>query len=149
MAQDARATAVDQTIVDHPLKNDIGETEQRRASHLFHGVERVLLLLVLLMTLIAVVGELVTMWNARAVTLGDLLLMFLYTEVVGMVAVFYTGRGSTFVYPIFIAITALARLILLQGKEMKPENILFQSSAILLLAFAATVVARMSRSDMR
>jgi protein PsiE len=68
--------------------------------------------------------------------------MFLYTEVIGMIAVFYTGRGSPFIYPIFIAITALARLIVLQGKDMAPENIAFEAGAILLLAIAAVVIVR-------
>ncbi|MEL6324818.1 MAG: phosphate-starvation-inducible PsiE family protein, partial [Pseudomonadota bacterium] len=59
-----------------------------------------------------------------------------------MVAAFYRGGGSPFVYPIFIAITALARLIVLQGKEMAPENIMFEAGAILLLSIAAVVVLR-------
>jgi protein PsiE len=71
-------------------------------------------------------------------------LMFLYTEVIGMIAVFYTGKGSFFVYPIFIAITALARLIVLQGKDMAPEKVVFESAAILLLAFAALVIGRVN-----
>jgi len=70
--------------------------------------------------------------------------MFIYTEVIGMVAVFYTGRATTFVFPIFIAITALARLIILQGKEMAPENIVFEAGAILLLTVAATLMLRIS-----
>ena len=136
----------DGSIIDVPYKDEMSRAEQRAAGTVFHMVERLLLVLVMVMTLIAVVGELLTMWNNRAVTLGDLLLMFLYTEVVGMIAVFYTGRASTFVYPIFIAITALARLILLQGKEMKPENILYQASAILLLTIAAVVIVRVGKS---
>jgi protein PsiE len=67
--------------------------------------------------------------------------MFLYTEVMGMIAVFYTGKGSFFIYPIFIAITAIARLIVLQGKDMAPEKILFEAGAILLLAIAAFVLS--------
>ena len=135
-----------EAIVDIPYKEPIGEAEQRAAGTVFHLVERLLLVMVLAMTLIAVAGELMTMWQTRAVTLGDLLLMFLYTEIVGMVGVFYTGRAATFVFPIFIAITALARLILLQGKEMQPENILFQSTAILLLTIAAMVIVRVGKS---
>lgn len=64
---------------------------------------------------------------------------------IGMIAVFYTGRGSPFVYPIFIASTALARLIVLQGKDMVPQNILFEAAAILLLALAVVVIARAGR----
>jgi len=59
-----------------------------------------------------------------------------------MVAVFYTGKGSPFIYPIFIAITALSRLIVLQGKEMDPLNILYEAAAIVLLAVAAMFILR-------
>ncbi|MBY0285123.1 MAG: phosphate-starvation-inducible PsiE family protein, partial [Sphingomonas sp.] len=86
--------------------------------------------------------------TTMTVTLADILQMFLYTEVISMIGVFYTGRGSAspFVYPIFIAITALARLIVLQGKDMKPENIVFEASAILLLSVAVMIILR-SRKD--
>jgi protein PsiE len=101
-----------------------------------------LLIVVALMTLGAAGLEIWAIFQNRTIDLADILLMFLYTEVIGMVAVFYTGRGSPFVYPIFIAITALARLIVLQGKDMAPENILFEAAAILLLALAAVIVVR-------
>ncbi len=64
-----------------------------------------------------------------------------------MVAVFYTGRGSPFVYPIFIAITAMARLTALQGKDMAPENVSREAAAILLLAFAAVIIVRAGRTQ--
>ena len=94
------------------------------------------------MTLAAAAFEVERVIAVRTVNLADILLMFLYTEVIGMIAVFYGGRESPFIYPIFIAITALARLIVLQGKTMAPENIVFEASAILLLALAAVIIAR-------
>jgi protein PsiE len=111
----------------------------------FHIVERILLLLVALMTIGGAVAEIVDIYQTRSISLADILLMFLYTEVIGMVSVFYTGKGATFIYPIFIAITALARLIVLQSKNMAPENIVFEASAILLLAIAAVVITRVSQ----
>lgn len=111
----------------------------------FQMLERLLLLVIALMTLGAVGVELGRVWAAQTVGLADILLMFLYTEVIAMIAVFYTNSGSPFVFPIFIAITALARLIVLQGKEMSPTNIVFEASAILLLAVAATVLLRATR----
>ncbi len=112
----------------------------------FRTIERALLVVIAVMTLAAAGIEIQRVIMARSVNLADILLMFLYTEVIGMIAVFYGGRESPFVYPIFIAITALARLIVLQGKTMAPENIVFEAGAILLLAFAAIVIARTSRS---
>jgi protein PsiE len=124
----------------------IDPVEKEVAERAFHLVERFLLVTITLLTLGAVALELVRVYSARTVTLADILQLFLYTEVIGMVAVFYTRRGSPFAYPIFIAITALARLIVLQGKEMAPQNILFEALAIILLAISATIIVRMRRS---
>jgi len=105
--------------------------EERVAIAGFRLIERVLLLVVALMTLgafafaFAFAFAIWAIYGVGSINLADVLLMFLHTEVIGMVAVFYTSRGSPFVYPIFIAITALARLIVLQGKDMAPENIIF------------------------
>lgn len=111
----------------------------------FGLVERGLLILIAAMTMAAAGAEVWRVIVAQTVNLADILLMFLYTEVVGMIAVFYSRQGSPFAYPIFIAITALARLIVLQGKNMAPENIVFEAGAILLLALAAMIILRTQR----
>lgn len=130
---------------DSGYRPAVGKTEDAIATLGFHLVERILLLLVALMTVGGAIAEIVDIYQTRSITLADILLMFLYTEVIGMVSVFYTGKGATFIYPIFIAITALARLIVLQSKNMAPENIVFEASAILLLALAAVVIARVNQ----
>ena len=112
----------------------------------FGLAERLLLIVIAAMTMGAAGVEVWRVLEARTVNLADILLMFLYTEVMGMIAVFYSRRGSPFVYPIFIAITALSRLIVLQGKNMAPENIVFEAGAILLLALAAMIILRTERS---
>lgn len=112
----------------------------------FRLIERFLLIVAALMTLFAAGSDVWAMYQVRTIGLADILLMFLYTEVIGMIAVFYTGRGSPFIYPIFIAITALARLIVLQGKDMAPENVVFEAGAILLLALAAVIIARTGKT---
>ena len=137
----------DEDVVDTTHKGEISDREKRVAGAAFQIVERILLIIVAVLTLGGVAGELSHAWAAQAISLGDILMMFLYTEVLGMVAVFYTGHASTFVYPIFIAITAMSRLIILQGKDMKPENIVFEAVAVLLLTIAAVVIVRVGRSD--
>jgi protein PsiE len=129
-----------------PPADDETPPGQARVLSGFLGIERLLLVVIALLTLAAVGMEIARVISDRAVTLADILLMFLYTEVIGMIAVFYGGKESPFVYPIFIAMTALARLIVLQGKAMAPENIVFEASAILLLAIAALIIARTSKS---
>lgn len=116
--------------------------EKDLAAMLFLGVERFVLLIVLLMTLAAVGVEVWSVIERGTIELADLLLMFLYTEVIAMIAVFYTGKGPFYVFPIFIAITAIARLIVLQGKDMAPENVLYDAATILLLAIATLVIGR-------
>jgi len=98
------------------------------------------------MTLGAAGVEVWSVYQRGAIVLADILLMFLYTEVIAMIAVFYTGKGSSFVFPIFIAITAIARLIVLQGKDMDAQNVVYEASAVLLLAVAALVMGKV-RSD--
>lgn len=121
---------------------DAPSAERIAAGKAFLLLEHLLLILAALLAIIAAGVEIWSVYERQTVTLADILLMFLYTEVIGMIAVFYTGRGLLFVYPIFIAITALARLIVLQGKDMAPENVLFEAGAILLLSFAALVISR-------
>ncbi len=120
----------------------LSPSDRARALLAFRFIERGLLFLIALLTLGAVALELIRVWQAQNVNLADLLMMFLYTEVIGMVAAFYANSQAPVVYPIFIAITALARLIVLQGKEMAPQSIIFEASAILLLAVAATILIR-------
>ncbi len=132
--------------VDDPAIPNVRGEEAHIAVGGFRLIERALLIIVALMTVGAAAIEIWSVYSNRTITLADILLMFLYTEVIGMVAVFYTGRGSPFVYPIFIAITALARLIVLQGKEMSPENIVFEAGAILLLALAAVVIVKAGKT---
>jgi protein PsiE len=121
---------------------NLGGARRTWAPRSFRLIERALLVVIAIMTLAAAAFEIERVIAVHSVNLADILLMFLYTEVIGMIAVFYGGRDSAFIYPIFIAITALARLIVLQGKTMAPENIVFEASAILLLALAAVVISR-------
>jgi protein PsiE len=74
------------------------------------------------------------------ITLTDLLLMFIYAEVLGMVAAFYKYSKIPIAIPIFIAITALCRLIILQGKGISTVDLIYESGAVLLLAISALVI---------
>ena len=131
---------------DEPIGTPTPAEKPDLGGRAFLFAERVLLVVAALMTFAAAGAELVTVYEKGSVDLADILLMFLYTEVIGMIAVFYTGKGSFFIYPIFIAITALARLVVLQGKDMAPENVAFEAGAILLLSLAALVLSRI-KSD--
>jgi protein PsiE len=102
--------------------------------------EKAILVLIAGFTVYAVGLEMLNIVVMRSVKLTDLLLLFIYAEVLGMVAGFYKNRRIPITIPIFIAITALCRLIILQGKEVNAINIIYESGAVLLLAMAALVI---------
>lgn len=103
-------------------------------------VEKAILVLIAGFTVYAVGLEMYSVILARSVKLTDLLLFFIYAEVLGMVAGFYKNREIPITIPIFIAITALSRLIILQGKEINALNLIYESGAVLLLAIAAVIL---------
>ena len=105
-----------------------------------------LLGIILVSTIIAVVLEIKLMFINTSVTLADLLLMFLYLEVLAMVRVFWDQQSISITLPLLIAITALARFIILQGKEMDPAALVYEAVAIVLIA-AAIVILRLRHSD--
>ena len=110
------------------------------------NVQLVLFIIILISTIIAVGIEIYTMFVNKNVTLADLLLMFLYLEVLAMVRVFWDQQSISITLPLLIAITALARFIILQGKEMDPSALVYEAVAIVLIA-AAIVILRLRHSD--
>jgi len=85
------------------------------------------------------------MYENRNIELADLLLMFIYIEVIGLVRSYWETRAVRISYPMVIAITALARFIILQDKDSDPTNLIYISTAILIVAIA-TVIIRLRNS---
>ena len=110
------------------------------------NLQLVLMVIILISTVIAVGIEISKMFQNRSVTLADLLLMFLYLEVLAMVRVFWHQQSISITLPLLIAITALARFIILQGKEMDPAALVYEAVAIVLIA-GAIVILRLRHSD--
>jgi Phosphate-starvation-inducible E. len=110
------------------------------------NLQLALMVIILISTVIAVGIEMKNMFSNQSVTLADLLLMFLYLEVLAMVRVFWNQQSISITLPLLIAITALARFIILQGKEMDPTALVYEAVAILLIA-GAIVVLRLRHSD--
>ena len=100
------------------------------------NLQLVLMVIILISTVIAVGIEMNKMFLAKSVTLADLLLMFLYLEVLAMVRVFWNQQSISITLPLLIAITALARLIILQRKDYDPEILLYEAGAILILSLS-------------
>jgi protein PsiE len=109
------------------------------------NIQLVAVLAVLVATIIAFFVELSLMYETRTVGLADLLLMFIYIEVLGLVRSYWETRSVRITYPLVIAITALARYIILQDKNSDPANLIYIALAILIVS-AATVVIRFRNS---
>lgn len=103
--------------------------------------------IVLIATTIAFCLEILKMANVQSIELADLLLLFIYLEVMGMVANYWSNQSVRLTYPLFIAITALSRLIILQKKDVDASSLIYESGAILLLA-VAIVVLKLRKSKM-
>ncbi len=107
----------------------------------FIGVsERVLLFIIAVATLYATVFEIIRMIDVRVVNLSDLFLLFIYAEVLGMVATFYVNNRIPVTLPLIIAMTALTRMIILQSKDVNAINIIYEATGILILAISAYIM---------
>ena len=104
--------------------------------------EKCFLITIALFTVGAMAQEVWVLIEQRSVALKDLLLMFIYAEVLGMLGAFYSSHRIPITIPLFIAMTALSRLIILQGKDGDPSILLYESGAILMIAAACWVISR-------
>ncbi|AQW57947.1 phosphate-starvation-inducible E [Vibrio owensii] len=107
----------------------------------FHLLEAVLLVAITLATVWAMVEEFVHIYVQKRVALDDILLMFIYLEVLAMVGQFVMNGKIPVRYPIYIAMMAIARYITLGMKELDSVMIVWLSLAAFILA-AATLVIR-------
>lgn len=115
----------------------IGRVSMRK---LLIGVEQIGLLIVALATMVALGQEIWVMIDARLVKLSDLLLMFIYLEVITMIGIYYEKNKLPVRYPIYIAITALSRYIILDSKNLTAWTILELCISILVLTIAVLVL---------
>ena len=117
------------------------------AANVIKFIEKSLLTIIALLTIVATFQEIIKIYNIGTINLADLLLLFIYTEVLGMIGVFYTSNRIPITLPLFIAMTAISRLIILQGKGMDASTLLYEAGAILIIALACLAVRyRPSRS---
>ena len=98
------------------------------------------LLIIAISTIVAVGIEINVMIEAMTVTLADLLLLFIYLEVLAMVAIYLESGKLPVRMPIYIAIVALARYLILDMKDMDTWRVMGIAAAALVLAFTVLVI---------
>tara|TARA_B100000989_G_scaffold93263_1_gene67630 strand:- start:17095 stop:17484 length:390 start_codon:yes stop_codon:yes gene_type:complete len=92
------------------------------------------------LTIVAASLDVYNMYLSLSVNLADLFLLFIYVEIIGMVGAYYSTHVIPVTFPIVIAITALCRLLILQGKESEPWVLVSSAGAILILALAVYIL---------
>ena len=96
--------------------------------------------IIMITTIVAFGLEVKKMIVTQDVFLADILLLFIYLEVLGMVTSYWGTQRIRLTYPLFIAITAIGRLIILQKKDIDAISLIYESTAILLIAIAIVVL---------
>ena len=109
-------------------------------NQVIRNVQLVAVAFILVATGIAFLNEVYRMVDEKSVTLADLLLLFIYIEVIGMIGLFWETKSIRITYPLLIAITALSRFIILQDKNVAPINLVYESVAILLIAISILIL---------
>lgn len=112
----------------------------RMLAEAIHVFEYIGLLVIAIATVFAGGSEVIKMVTAGTVTLGDLLLLFLYLEVLAMVAIYLRSGKLPIRFPIYIAIVALARLLILDLKALSEWEMIAIAGTITLLSFAVLVL---------
>jgi protein PsiE len=102
---------------------------------MFAFAERGPLLLIGVLAIVAVAFELGGLAKTGDINLADLLLLFIYLEVLGMAYAYYSTHSVPVTLPVLIAITGITRLILL-SKDSEPTHLMYEAGAVLLLAIA-------------
>ena len=122
------------------------ECKKSVVSSFTHGmlqfIERIGLLVVLLATLLAFGNEIRQIFfeHGGKVSLADLLLMFIYLEVVAMIGIYFEHHRLPVRFVLYIAVVALARHIVIDMKGMAWDDLLASSAAILMVVIAVIVV---------
>ena len=106
----------------------------------FELLEKIVLSLLIVCTIIAIGMEIQGMIAVFKVTLADILLLFIYIEIIGMIKEYWVSKMIRMSYPLFIAMTALARMIIMQRKDVDPSAYVYESVAILIIAIAIVVL---------
>jgi protein PsiE len=104
------------------------------------AVEYLGLLTIAFATTVAMYDEVLLMVEARHVALSDLLMMFLYLEVLAMIGQYFKSGKLPVRYPLYIAIVALARYMVLDIKNMTEWRMLAIATGIFLLTVAVLVI---------
>ncbi|MDD1779882.1 phosphate-starvation-inducible PsiE family protein [Enterovibrio sp. ZSDZ35] len=114
--------------------------KQRATIKIIHSLEHLVLTLIVIATTYAIGEEIYLVFVNGTVTVGDLLLMFIYLEVLAMVSIFFESGKVPVRMPLYIGIVALARYLILDLKNMDDWRIITISIAGLIMAISVFII---------
>ena len=103
-------------------------------------LEKILILFIIGCTVIAIGIEFNSMFNKFSIDLADILLLFIYLEILAMCRNFIKYNEIRMSYPLLIAMTALARTIIMQKDLTDASTYVYEAVAILIIAIAIIVL---------
>ena len=113
---------------------------RRNSNQILIWVQDIGLLIIAIATIIAIGIELLTMLEQRHVSLADLLLLFIYLEILAMASIYLKSGKLPVRIPLYITIVALARYMILDMKNLDTWRMLAIAGAVLIIAFAILVI---------
>ncbi|MBO1927031.1 phosphate-starvation-inducible PsiE family protein [Thiomicrorhabdus sp. 6S2-11] len=113
---------------------------ERLLKRVIRGVVFIGLVIIALATVVAGIEEVAKMLVAQTVTLGDLLLLFLYLEVLAMVAIYLDSGKLPIRMPLYIAIVALARYLILDMKSLSEWEMIAIAGTITLITLSILIL---------
>ncbi|WP_052365463.1 phosphate-starvation-inducible PsiE family protein [Halotalea alkalilenta] len=111
----------------------------------FRLIERSVLILIIFAVVVAIVQKALDLWTMKEITVIDLLLLFMYLELIAMAQIYWRQGRLSVLLPIFIAVIGLARHLMAESQELHATDIIAGGGAILLLAISALVIAYSQR----
>ncbi|WP_029685651.1 phosphate-starvation-inducible protein PsiE [Tatumella saanichensis] len=103
-------------------------------------IEKCGLMIILLSTIAASLSHVVSMVIHRSITVSDLLLLFMYLEFISMTETYWKMGQLPVRMPLYIAMVGIARHLMTEPSNIKPQEIFWYSLAIVLLGIAVLIV---------
>lgn len=120
--------------------SDFSQAVRKRFDGYLNAIELFGLVVIGIATTVAIGHECWNMMGHRAVSLTDLLLMFLYLEVLAMVGKYFKSGQLPVKFPLYIAMVALARDLILGINKLSEGHMLAATGAILMLAIGVFII---------
>jgi phosphate starvation-inducible membrane PsiE len=112
-----------------------------RVGNELNNIAHVLLLFVLWVAVLwSTTASVVDILHKGTPSLDDLLLFFIYLEILAMIGIYFQTKRMPVRFLIYIAITAITRVLVVDIKVMSNMTIITYTGAIALLAIAILVI---------